>query len=281
MVLLTWALVLLTVVLVALTVVLVVLTLVMLTVGRLSEEEARARLERLPGAIIGLAARRLPEAARADRKSEWDAELQGILAGNKDYPVTRLFEATRFALGLLCRAGAIGLTDAPKARPWLSLASSLGVPRFRDPQAEELVTALRAGRVEARMVAEHAMAMVEAEAASVGGRRLDRLAPLRAAAVDGLSAAQVTELVLSMWDACLYAQGRRLLWAWLQPERICKRQPGDVAVIKRLLSEHCPDKWTQTAPFVRDAIDNWSLDHKQAVERMLRHGQEPPPSAAS
>jgi hypothetical protein len=76
--------------------------------GDLVSEEIRVRLDRLPHALIRLAARRLPSDVREDLAEEWTAELHEILRGAEALPVTRLYRGTRYGLGLLRAAPSIG-----------------------------------------------------------------------------------------------------------------------------------------------------------------------------
>jgi hypothetical protein len=76
--------------------------------GEMFSEEARARLDRLPHALLAIAIGRLPAEIRLDVGDEWQAELRHILRGAQAYPVTRLIHGMRFALGLLWSAPRIG-----------------------------------------------------------------------------------------------------------------------------------------------------------------------------
>jgi hypothetical protein len=64
--------------------------LVLACVGNLVSEEVRGRLDRLPHALIALAARRAPADVRAELAEEWTAELHEILHGKQALPITRL-----------------------------------------------------------------------------------------------------------------------------------------------------------------------------------------------
>jgi hypothetical protein len=59
-----------------------------IVLGDLVSEEVRARLDRLPYAIIDRAARRLPDDFRADFLAERKAELTVILKGRKPVQIT-------------------------------------------------------------------------------------------------------------------------------------------------------------------------------------------------
>jgi len=76
--------------------------------GDLVSGEIRGRLDRLPHALIRLAAHRLPSDVRQDLAEEWTAELHEILRGAEALPVTRLYRGTRYGLGLLWAAPSIG-----------------------------------------------------------------------------------------------------------------------------------------------------------------------------
>lgn len=76
-------------------------SLVVVAIGDMVSEEVRARLDRLPHAVLCLAIRRLPGELRADIGKDWHAELDHILHRAKLYPVTRLIVGVSFAAGLL------------------------------------------------------------------------------------------------------------------------------------------------------------------------------------
>jgi hypothetical protein len=82
--------------------------LAILTLGDMASKEVRARLDRLPRALIGLAVRRLPPELRDDLGDEWHAELDHILRRAKLYPVTRIFVGTRYAIGIVRSASSVG-----------------------------------------------------------------------------------------------------------------------------------------------------------------------------
>jgi hypothetical protein len=75
--------------------------------GELASQEIRTRLDRIPQALIRLAARRVPADLRADRAEEWLADLHEILRGAEALPITRIITGTRYALGLLRASSAI------------------------------------------------------------------------------------------------------------------------------------------------------------------------------
>jgi hypothetical protein len=76
--------------------------------GDLVSEEIRARLDRLPQALVSLAARRLPLDVREDLSEDWSVELNEILRGAEALPITRLYRGTRYALGRAHTAASIG-----------------------------------------------------------------------------------------------------------------------------------------------------------------------------
>jgi hypothetical protein len=67
--------------------------------GDMVSEEIRGRLDRLPHALIRLAARWLPPDVREDLAEEWSAELHEILRGAEALPITGLSRGTLLALG--------------------------------------------------------------------------------------------------------------------------------------------------------------------------------------
>lgn len=77
----------------------------MTAIGDMVSEEVRDRLDHLPHAILRLAARRLDPGLREDvYDDEWMPELTYILKGDEARPITRLYDGTRFALGILAAA---------------------------------------------------------------------------------------------------------------------------------------------------------------------------------
>jgi len=70
----------------------------------IANEEARTRLERIPFALLDLAARRVPTKQREDLTGEWNAELDHIIARTEGLPLSRLVRGVRFAAGILLRA---------------------------------------------------------------------------------------------------------------------------------------------------------------------------------
>jgi hypothetical protein len=79
------------------------------TLGELVSDEIRARMDRVPFAVLAAAARRLPADQQADlHKQAWLPELHHILRGDQAKPITRLIHGTRYAVGLWLAAPAIG-----------------------------------------------------------------------------------------------------------------------------------------------------------------------------
>jgi hypothetical protein len=76
-------------------------------VAGLARGQARARLARLPYAILRLAALLVPPGQREDLHAEWRSEAYTILAESGDVPAAGLLRATWFALGLLARGRAM------------------------------------------------------------------------------------------------------------------------------------------------------------------------------
>jgi hypothetical protein len=69
--------------------------------GELVSDEIRARLDRIPLALLAIAASRLPRDQRDELYEQaWFPELHHILQGNEATPITRLVRGTHFALGL-------------------------------------------------------------------------------------------------------------------------------------------------------------------------------------
>ncbi|TQS44322.1 hypothetical protein [Cryptosporangium phraense] len=83
--------------------------------GDLLSEEIRGRLDRLPFAVLRLAARRVPQPTRAERVREWEGELYEVLRGAEALPVTRLWKGVRYSFGLVYAAPAI--TAALELKP--------------------------------------------------------------------------------------------------------------------------------------------------------------------
>ena len=81
--------------------------LILAVFGEMVSQEVRDRLDHLPHAILRLAAWWLDPAQRtATYDDEWLPELTYILKGDEARPITRLYDGTRFALGICSpRAG--------------------------------------------------------------------------------------------------------------------------------------------------------------------------------
>lgn len=92
--------------------------LAMAVVGNMVSDEVCGRPELLPRALIKLGCRRLPRHLRADAEDEWLAELRAIVEETGPLPVTRFLTATRFALGIVRAAPAVGreITGSQRSR---------------------------------------------------------------------------------------------------------------------------------------------------------------------
>jgi hypothetical protein len=102
----------------------------MTAIGDMVSEEVRDRLDHLPHAILRLAARRLDPGLREDvYDDEWMPELNYILKGDEARPITRLYDGTRFALGILAAARRIarGLACSPELALEAQLAIAEGL----------------------------------------------------------------------------------------------------------------------------------------------------------
>jgi hypothetical protein len=80
------------------------------------QDEARARLGRLPGFMLRLAILRLPKDLRGDLGDEWRNELEAITDDAEGLPVTGLTKALWFAVGLVLRGPAIARAFAGTER---------------------------------------------------------------------------------------------------------------------------------------------------------------------
>jgi hypothetical protein len=82
--------------------------------GDLVSEEIRGWLDKLPQAVLRLAAGRLDPAFRESiYQDEWLPELVYALRGDESRPITRLIRGTTFALGLLFAARRIARNRIP------------------------------------------------------------------------------------------------------------------------------------------------------------------------
>lgn len=92
------------------------------------QEEARTRLSRIPFALIRLAAARIPRELREDLADEWNAELEHVLTGNDDMPVTWLVRGIRCSACLLISGREIMdcLTGGEVGRAWRLIRRVLG-----------------------------------------------------------------------------------------------------------------------------------------------------------
>lgn len=90
--------------------------LVTTVVGDLVSEEVRGHLERIPYALVRLAARRLPVEVRSEYVDEWQAELDYVLARSSGLPITRLLRGAAYALGLVRATGHIRRTERERSR---------------------------------------------------------------------------------------------------------------------------------------------------------------------
>jgi hypothetical protein len=78
-------------------------------ISELVRAEIRGRLDRIPLALLAMAARRLPrEQYEAHYVEEWLPELDHVLQGYQATPITRLILGIRFAAGLWLSAPRIG-----------------------------------------------------------------------------------------------------------------------------------------------------------------------------
>jgi len=78
------------------------------TVAKLTATETGCGWERLPHALLCLAARRLRAELRQDRLAEWAGELHELLSRPHARSAIRLVHGIRYALGLLWVAPTIG-----------------------------------------------------------------------------------------------------------------------------------------------------------------------------
>jgi hypothetical protein len=218
----------------------------MAALGDMVNEEVRDRLDHLPHAILRLAARRLDPALRITFYEEaWLPDLDFFLRGDEARPVTRLIDGTRFALGILMSAGRI--SDALR-------------------ENGKLIAAVEQGRTEPEVLARKFLARADPARPKRWRRGVGGLLIV---SVDRLSMARATDLAV-----CMTSDGRpdvALWWVqcWLQPERTCRRRPGDAVAMFRCLR----GSWKGDLAELRDAFlrgtDHWSLDSRQEVEQKL------------
>jgi Restriction endonuclease len=98
----------------------IALAVMVAALGEMVSDEIRARLDRLPLALLAAAARRLPVSQRADvYEQAWLPELHYVLRGDQAMPITRLVHGLRFAFSLWLTAPRIGmnLEDTLSAEP--------------------------------------------------------------------------------------------------------------------------------------------------------------------
>jgi hypothetical protein len=92
------------------------------------QEEIETRLGRLPKALLGLAALRLPRDVRSDLASEWAAELDFVVSETDGLPVTRLLRGLVFAGSLLRAAPSVAreLAGSPRTGSWAAADQGMG-----------------------------------------------------------------------------------------------------------------------------------------------------------
>lgn len=94
-----------------------VVAVLLAAIGELVSDEIRARLDRVPLALLAMAARRLPpKQYKALYVEAWLPELRHVLQGDQATPITRLIHGIRFAASLWLSAPKIGrelADDAP------------------------------------------------------------------------------------------------------------------------------------------------------------------------
>jgi hypothetical protein len=103
-------------------------------VGELVSDEIRARLDRIPLALLAAAARRLPPEQRAELYEQaWLPELQYVLRGDEAMPITRVIHGIRYAFRLWVSASKISRElTARQSTPRL-VRPSLGVVLIAGP----------------------------------------------------------------------------------------------------------------------------------------------------
>jgi hypothetical protein len=86
-----------------------VVAVLLAAIGELVSDEIRARLDRVPLALLAMAARRLPPGQyKALYVEAWLPELRHVLQGDQATPITRLIHGIRFAASLWVSAPKIG-----------------------------------------------------------------------------------------------------------------------------------------------------------------------------
>jgi hypothetical protein len=103
-------------------------------VGELVSDEIRARLDRIPLALLAAAARRLPREQRAKMYGQvWFPELHYLLQGDEAMPITRLVHGMRYALRIWLSAPKISceLNGDAARQPISRLLSTIFRPSFR------------------------------------------------------------------------------------------------------------------------------------------------------
>lgn len=100
-----------------------VVAVLLAAIGELVSAEIRARLDRIPLALLAMAARRLPpEQYQALYVGAWLPELHHVLQGDQATPITRLIHGIRFAASLWLLAPMVGRELAGDVRDTQHLA---------------------------------------------------------------------------------------------------------------------------------------------------------------
>jgi len=106
-------------------------------VGELVSDEIRARLDRIPLALLAAASRRIAPEFRTELYDEaWLPELQHILQGDEAMPITRLIHGTRYAVRLWLSAPHISRVCTGTARQSLlsrAFTPSIGLVLYAGP----------------------------------------------------------------------------------------------------------------------------------------------------
>jgi hypothetical protein len=86
-----------------------VVAMLLAVIGDLVRAEIRGRLDRIPLALLAMAARRLPpDQYEAHYANEWLPELDHVLQDDQATPITRLIHGIQYAAGLWLSAPRIG-----------------------------------------------------------------------------------------------------------------------------------------------------------------------------